>query len=76
MATRRSGGRRCQQATSSIQPGPCGLWSHQWRNSPQIRYVAHLCLSMETLPRTTDPVLAIGPSVLRIANRLSTARNA
>jgi hypothetical protein len=53
------------------------LWSHQWRNSPQPRYAAaRLRLSMETLPWTSDPVLAISPSVLRIANRLSTTRNA
>ena len=53
------------------------LWSHQWRNSPQPRYAAaRLRLSMETLPWTSDPVLAVSPSVLRIANRLSTARNA
>ena len=53
------------------------LWSHQWRNSPQPRYAtARLRLSMETLPWISDPVLAINPSVLRIANRLSTARNA
>jgi RNaseH domain of pPIWI_RE/pPIWI_RE module N-terminal domain len=53
------------------------LWSHQWRNSPQPRYAAaRLRLSMETLPWISDPVLAISPSVLRIANRLSTARNA
>jgi hypothetical protein len=53
------------------------LWSHQWPKSPQPRYAAaRLRLSMETIPWISDPILAISPSVLRIANRLSTARNA
>lgn len=53
------------------------LWSHQWPKSPQVRYAAlRVRLSMKTLPWTKDPILALDPSVFRIANRLSTARTA
>jgi RNaseH domain of pPIWI_RE/pPIWI_RE module N-terminal domain len=53
------------------------LWSHQWRNSPDLRYAtARLRLSMQTLPWVSDPLLVISPSVFRIANRLGTTYNA